>query len=329
MPTLAEFLAKHEDVYYLKPKAEKAMACDVISTGNFAIDNLVIGAGGIPRGRITEIFSDAGVGKTTLVTQAIAQAQKKGIKSMICDVEHTFNVAYAKSLGVDPGKLLMTQPSSGEEALGIMREAIETKEIGLVICDSVANLTPKAEIDGDIGDSHVGLLARLMSQSMRILASAASLNNVALVFTNQERENIKTMGYGQARTTTGGLALKYYSTLRLDLTNIGQIKQGEERVGHQVKVVAVKNKLFPPFRQAIVDFRYGVGFDNDATLLDLAQKYTEAVTYNKPYWTILGTKCQGRMTAIAHVRDTAGVANTLAEAVRSALNGLPVSEDTP
>ena len=244
-----------------------------ISTGSILVDRIT-GIGGIPRGRITEIYGPESSGKTTLALHVIANAQKQGGYAAFIDAEHALDPTYAKKLGIDLENLLVSQPDSGEQALEIAETLVRSGVIDVVVVDSVAALTPEAEIQGDMGDSHVGLQARLMSQALRKLTAAVSKSNCALIFINQVREKIGMMGYGGPQeTTTGGRALKFYSSMRVEIRNIGQIKgKGDERIGHKAKVKIVKNKLAPPFREAVVEVYYGEGISREADLLNLGEE---------------------------------------------------------
>lgn len=312
---------KAADCFFLSDRP-KVGEMTVVPTGNYAIDNLVIGIGGIPSGRITEVYGDASAGKTTLVLHAIAQAQAMGLGAAFVDAEHALDTTYAQALGVDLTELVLSQPECGEEALDFVIEACASEAFGLVVVDSVAALIPRAELDGEMDDAQIGLHARLMSKAMRKVIGAVAKSGTALVFTNQERSG-PTKGYGPAKTTTGGLALKFYASLRLDVTNVGQIKEGDQRVGHTAEVVAVKNKLYPPYRKARVDLLYGLGYDNASTLIDLASDYTEAVTKSGNFLTVLGKKCNGRAAAASYVREDEGVATLLEQSITKAIEGEP------
>ncbi len=244
----------------------------VISTGSISID-VATGIGGIPRGRITEIYGPESSGKTTLALHVIANAQKEGGTAAFIDAEHALDPVYARKLGINLDDLLVSQPDSGEQALEIAETLVRSGAVDVIVVDSVAALVPEAEIKGEMGESHVGLQARLMSQALRKLTAATSKSNCALIFINQVREKIGTMGYGGPQeTTTGGRALKFYSSMRIEIRNIGQIKgKNDERIGHKAKVKLVKNKLAPPFREAVVEIYYGEGISREADLLNLGE----------------------------------------------------------
>ncbi len=245
----------------------EAEPVSVISSGSTAID-LALGVGGYPRGRVIEIFGPESSGKTTLTLHAIAEAQRAGGIAAFIDAEHALDVAYAKSLGVDTEKLLVSQPDTGEQALEIAEALVRSGAVDLVVVDSVAALTPKAEIEGDMGDAHMGLQARLMSQALRKLTGVTHRTQTTLIFINQLRQKIGVV-FGNAETTTGGNALKFYSSVRLDVRRIATIKSGDEKLGARTRVKVVKNKCAPPFTEAEFEIRWGVGIDSASELLDL------------------------------------------------------------
>ena len=241
-----------------------------ISTGSLSVD-AALGVGGLPRGRLVEIFGPESSGKTTLALQAIAQAQRANCICAFIDAEHALDVGYARDLGVDIANLLLSQPDHGEQALEIVDQLVRSGALGLIVVDSVAALVPRAEIEGEMGDRHVGLQARMMSQAMRKVTGAVHRHGTLVVFINQTREKIG-VSYGSNITTTGGNALKFYASVRLDIRRIGAIKEGEQHVGNRTRVKVVKNKLAPPFVEAEFEILYGRGVHREAELLDLAMQ---------------------------------------------------------
>lgn len=241
---------------------------EVIPSGSISLD-MALGVGGYPKGRIVEIYGPESSGKTTFALHAIAQAQKQGGVAAFIDAEHALDPKYAKALGVDIDNLIVSQPDTGEQALEIAEHLIRSGAIAIVVVDSVAALVPKVEIDGDMGDSHVGTQARLMSQAMRKLSGAISKSNTVAIFINQIREKVGVM-FGSPETTSGGRALKFYATIRLDIRRVEQIKDGTEIVGNLTRIKVVKNKVAPPFRVVDVDLIYGQGVSREAEILDLA-----------------------------------------------------------
>ncbi len=288
---------------------------DVIPTGSIALD-LALGVGGIPRGRVTEVFGPESSGKTTLCQHVLAEAQRRGGVVAFIDVEHALDPKYAKACGVNVDELLVSQPDTGEQALEITETLIRSGGVDCVVLDSVAALVPRAEIEGEMGDSFVGVQARLMSQALRKLTGAVSRSNTALVFTNQLREKIGVM-FGNPETTPGGRALKFYASVRLDIRRIETIKQGTEPVGSRVRVKVVKNKVAPPFRVAEFDVMYGTGISREGGLLDVGVA-TEIVGKTGAWFTYGETRLgQGREAAKEFLRQNPDVAQQLETEIRA------------
>ncbi|MBP1776229.1 MAG: recA [candidate division NC10 bacterium] len=295
-----------------------------IPTGSLELD-YALGIGGIPRGRVVEIFGPESSGKTTLALHIIAEAQKRGGAAAFVDAEHALDANYSKTLGVDIDELLLSQPDTGEQALEITEVLVRSGAVDVVVIDSVAALVPRAEIDGEMGDSLPGLQARLMSQALRKLTAAISKSRTSVVFINQMREKIGIM-FGNPETTTGGRALKFYASVRLDIRRISAIKDGEEVVGSRVKVKVVKNKLAPPFREAEFDIVYGEGISRLGSLLDLG--VTHKVVEKSGAWYAYGSERigQGRENAKRFLQENPAMADEIESKLRAAL-GLAVSQE--
>jgi recombination protein RecA len=289
----------------------------VISTGSIGL-NHALGVGGLPRGRVIEIYGPESSGKTTLAIHAIAEAQKAGGIAAIIDAEHAFDRFYAEKLGVDVENLLISQPDSGEQALEVADQLIRSSAVDLVVIDSVAALTPKAELEGDMGDSKMGLQARLMSQALRKLTATINKTNTCCIFINQLRDKIGVM-FGNPETTTGGNALKFYASVRLDIRRLGQIKDGEEVIGNQTRVKVVKNKVAPPFRKAEFDIMFGEGISRTGEIIDLGSEF--GIIKKSGSWYSYGdTKiAQGRDAAKNVVRDNPELAEELEAKITEAL----------
>ncbi|MGA3241549.1 MAG: recombinase RecA [Bryobacteraceae bacterium] len=289
----------------------------VISTGSISLD-AALGVGGLPRGRIIEIFGPESSGKTTIALQVVAEAQKRGGIAAFIDVEHALDPAYAKKLGVDTDNLLVSQPDYGEQALEITAHLVGSGQIDVLVLDSVAALVPKAELEGEMGDSHMGVHARLMSQALRKLTGTTSKSRTCLIFINQIREKIGVM-FGSPETTTGGRALKFYSSIRLDIRRIAAIKDGEAVVGNRTKVKVVKNKVASPFREAEFDIIYGEGISKEGDLLDLgaAQNIIEK---SGSWYSYKGDRIgQGRENARQFLKDNADIRQAVDTELRKAL----------
>src|ERR1700729_1729831 len=291
------------------------VATDAVSTGSLGLD-IALGIGGLPRGRVIEIYGPESSGKTTLALHVVAEAQKKGGIAAYVDAEHALDPLYAKKLGVDIDELLISQPDTGEQALEITDTLVRSASIDIIVIDSVAALTPKAELEGEMGDSLPGLQARLMSQALRKLTASISKSNTIVIFINQIRMKIGIM-FGNPETTTGGNALKFYSSVRLDIRRIGAIKDKDEVVGNQTRVKVVKNKVAPPFKQVEFDIMYGVGISKTGELVDLGVK-AGIVEKSGSWYSYDGSRIgQGREAAKSFLAANPDVANNIEQAIRA------------
>ncbi len=293
---------------------ESAVDVDAVSTGSLGLD-IALGIGGLPRGRIVEIYGPESSGKTTLALHAVAEAQKKGGACAFVDAEHALDPSYAKKLGVDVDDLLISQPDAGEQALEIADTLVRSGAVDVLVVDSVAALVPRAELEGEMGDTHVGLQARLMSQALRKLTSSVSRSNCMIIFINQIRMKIGVM-FGNPETTTGGNALKFYSSVRLEIRRIGAIKDRDEVVGNQTRVKVVKNKMAPPFKMVEFDIMYGEGVSKAGELLDLGVK--AGIVEKSGSWFSYDSERigQGRENAKNYLKDNPDKANAIETAVR-------------
>jgi recombination protein RecA len=296
-------------------KNEHPVEVEAISTGSLGLD-IALGIGGLPRGRVIEIFGPESSGKTTLALHVIAEAQKKGGACGFVDAEHAMDPVYARKLGVNLEELIVSQPDTGEQALEITDTLVRSGAIDVIVIDSVAALTPKAEIEGEMGDVLPGMQARLMSQALRKLTSSISKSNTLVIFINQIRMKIGVM-FGNPETTTGGNALKFYSSVRLDIRRIGQIKERDEVVGNQTRVKVVKNKVAPPFKQVEFDIMYGAGISKTGELVDLGVK-ANIVEKSGSWYTYDSQRIgQGRENAKAYLRDNPAAAEALEREIRA------------
>ena len=304
------------------------MQVETVPTGSLSLD-IALGAGGVPKGRIVEIYGPESSGKTTVALHAVAEVQKRGGIAGFIDAEHALDPVYAKNIGVDIDNLYISQPDCGEQALEITETMVRSGAVDIVIVDSVAALVPKAEIDGDMGDSHVGLQARLMSQALRKLTSVISKSNCVVIFINQLREKVGVM-FGNPETTTGGRALKFYSSVRMDVRRIEALKQGGEVVGNRTRVKIVKNKVAPPFREAEFDIMFGQGISREGDILDLAAD-KGVVNKSGAWYAYNGDKIgQGRENAKQYLKENPLICEEIEAKVREMLNvdGTEESEET-
>ena len=296
------------------------MSVETVPTGSLSLD-LALGLGGVPKGRVVEIYGPESSGKTTVALHMVAEVQKRGGIAGFIDAEHALDPVYAKNIGVDIDNLYISQPDNGEQAMEITETMVRSGAVDIVIVDSVAALVPKAEIDGDMGDSHVGLQARLMSQALRKLTGVMSKSNCTVIFINQLREKIGVM-FGNPETTTGGRALKFYASVRLDVRRIDALKQSGEVIGNRVRVKVVKNKIAPPFREAEFDIMFGKGISREGDILDLAAK-EDIIEKSGAWYAYQGAKIgQGRENAKAYLAQNPSVMAEVEAKVREA-HGLP------
>ena len=291
---------------------------DAVSTGSLGLD-LALGVGGIPKGRIIEIYGPESSGKTTLTLHIIAECQKVGGTCAFVDAEHALDVKYASNLGVDTDNLYVSQPDFGEQALEIVENLARSGAIDLIVVDSVAALTPKSEIEGDMGDQHVGLQARLMSQALRKLAGVVHKMNTTVIFINQIRMKIGAMGYGTPETTTGGNALKFYASVRLDVRKIATLKQNEEPIGNRTKVKVVKNKVAPPFKTAEFDIMFGEGISRDGEIIDYGVKL-DIIDKSGAWFSYKAAKIgQGRENAKAYLKEHPEISDEIVATIKSSI----------
>jgi len=287
-----------------------------VSTGSLGLD-IALGIGGLPKGRVVEIFGPESSGKTTLTLQVIAECQKAGGTAAFIDAEHALDPNYAEKLGVNVDELLLSQPDTGEQALEVTDMLVKSGSVDLIVVDSVAALTPRAEIEGDMGDHHMGLQARLMSQALRKIAGNIQRSNAMVIFINQIRMKIGVM-FGNPETTTGGNALKFYSSVRLDIRRIGAVKEGEEVVGNETRVKVVKNKVSPPFKQAEFQIMYGEGINTEGEILELGQKL-ELVEKSGSWYSHNGEKIgQGKVNASKFLKENTKIRDGLVKEIRKA-----------
>ncbi len=287
--------------------------CEAISTGSLSLD-IALGIGGVPRGRIIEIYGPESSGKTTLALHVVASAQKNGGEAAFIDVEHALEPAYARALGVDIDNLLISQPDTGEQALEITEALVRSGALDVVVIDSVAALLPRSELEGEMGDSSVGVVARLMSQALRKLAGAISKTNTVVVFINQLREKIGVM-YGNPETTPGGRALKYFSSVRIDVRRIETLKDGGEMIGNRTRAKVIKNKVAPPFKEAEFDIIYGEGISKIGEIIDMGVKL-EIIDKGGAWYTVNETRLQGREAVKQYLRDNPEVCDGIEQQIR-------------
>ncbi|CAH8710326.1 recombinase RecA [Paenibacillus thiaminolyticus] len=294
------------------------MQVEIVPSGSLALD-IALGIGGLPRGRIIEVYGPESSGKTTVALHAIAEAQKVGGQAAFIDAEHALDPAYASKLGVNIDELLLSQPDTGEQALEIAEALVRSGAVDIIVIDSVAALVPKAEIEGEMGDSHVGLQARLMSQALRKLSGAISKSKTIAIFINQLREKVGVM-FGNPETTPGGRALKFYSTIRLDVRRVETIKQGNDMIGNRTRIKVVKNKVAPPFKQADIDIMYGEGISREGSIVDIGTEM-DIIQKSGAWYSYEGERLgQGRENAKQFLKENGELALTIENKVREASN---------
>ncbi|MBN1679996.1 MAG: recombinase RecA [Anaerolineae bacterium] len=321
--TLTELTKRYGDGTIVRLGDATHLNVRVISTGSLAID-LALGVGGVPLGRVTEIYGPESSGKTTLCLHVVAEAQRLGGICAFIDMEHALDPVYAERLGVDIDNLYISQPDTGEQALEITEALVRSGAVDVIVVDSVAALVPRAEIEGEMGDSHVGLQARLMSQALRKLSGAIKQSETALIFTNQLREKIGVM-FGNPETTSGGRALRFYASVRIDIRRIQAIKRKDEVIGNRTRVKVTKNKVAPPFRQAEVDLMYDHGFSRESDILDLGVE-AEIITKRGAFFryndNLIG---QGREAAKEYLRDNPDLAHEIENLIRDTYDIMPLT----
>ncbi|RRJ65428.1 recombinase RecA [Paenibacillus oralis] len=294
------------------------MQVEIVPSGSIALD-IALGTGGLPRGRIIEVYGPESSGKTTVALHAIAEVQKIGGQAAFIDAEHALDPSYANKLGVNIDELLLSQPDTGEQALEIAEALVRSGAVDIIVIDSVAALVPKAEIEGEMGDSHVGLQARLMSQALRKLSGAISKSKTIAIFINQLREKVGVM-FGNPETTPGGRALKFYSTIRLDVRRVETIKMGNDMVGNRTRVKVVKNKVAPPFKQAEIDIMYGEGISKEGSIIDIGVEL-DIVDKSGAWYSFAGERLgQGRENAKQFLKEHPEIANTIELKIRESSN---------
>lgn len=294
------------------------MQVEIVPSGSLALD-IALGTGGLPRGRIIEVYGPESSGKTTVALHAIAEVQKIGGQAAFIDAEHALDPSYASKLGVNIDELLLSQPDTGEQALEIAEALVRSGAVDVIVIDSVAALVPKAEIEGEMGDSHVGLQARLMSQALRKLSGAISKSKTIAIFINQLREKVGVM-FGNPETTPGGRALKFYSTVRLDVRRVETIKMGNDMVGNRTRIKVVKNKVAPPFKQAEIDIMYGEGISREGSIIDIGAE-KDIVDKSGAWYSYAGERLgQGRENAKQYLKEHKEIANAIEQKIREASN---------